>query len=223
MWMPGQRKSRPAPFQAQRGNPSVAIRGHRRSVDGSRLRGIGGQLHRGWRHPGNRRAGERLSAGLHRSDTGSQSGVVVGDLVSGSVVDAAGQISLSVRLRAGTFDPQTTEIDFEFDVDQDASTGSDSVNRPGGIEYIISMGSAYNRGGVWVFRYQNGNWLRTPVSSTPTFREDGIDVTVPAAVLGSPTRPINVRVLSSTQLSASTFTPIMDYMPDSKLAMAPVQ
>lgn len=135
------------------------------------------------------------------------------DLVHGTAEIRGGNLVFTVRLAPGTFDPATTLILIYLDADQSRSTG---ITMAGGlgVDYNITL-STPNGGHVEKY---DGRWLPLGSVST-TVAADGMDVTVPLALIGNPRGGVIYRVSSFIVLpnAAAATGVIVDSMPDISL------
>jgi hypothetical protein len=156
-------------------------------------------------------------------DAGAFAGVAVSpDLLSGSVEITQGNLMLiSVRCNAATFDPATTFIQFDLDVDQNPVTGSPVEGL--GLDYIIDMGSSFYAGQARVSRFVGGTEYQAVANVPISVVANGIDVGVPLSLIGNDDGRMNFRVISSTYLGGNGFSTILDYMPDRTVPGAVVQ
>ena len=146
----------------------------------------------------------------------------VPDLVSASVYVHGGQATVRVWFAPATFSEQTTLAVVSLDVDQDPATGhpgSDAggVNDQGiiGSEYLVYMGSAYNGYEAKVFVHEGPVNSFSEVGWVPVaFHPDGLEATVPLAMLGSDDGRMNFKVTCSTQVSETGYTGVLDYLTD---------
>jgi hypothetical protein len=140
------------------------------------------------------------------------------DLLHATVDIAGGNITFSIRLAPGTFDPQSTVLVIDLDTDQSPSTGL--LRNGQGVDYSLTMGAPGfgnpplgNR--AWVLKFG----AVTPgqfaiISTVPvTVLADGMNVTVPLSLLGTTDGRINFRVESLIQLTTISAAPFDD-MPD---------
>ena len=128
---------------------------------------------------------------------------------------------VSVRCASGTFRQNSTAIQFEFDVDQNAVTGHPFEGL--GLEYILDMGSSYYGAEAHIGRYVGGEQYQTFGTAPVSYVPDGIDVAIPLALIGGDAGRVNFRVVTNTHLGGNTFSTILDYMPDRLRPPAVVQ
>lgn len=156
-------------------------------------------------------------------DTGAFAGVAVPpDLRSGSIEITPGNLMLiTVRCGSGTFNPATTAIQFDLDVDQNPVTGSPFEGL--GLDYIINMGSLFYGNQAQVMRFVGGTQYQVVGNVPISIVADGIDVGIPLSLIGNDDGRLNFRVIASSQLGANSFSTILDYMPDRGVPAAVVQ
>jgi hypothetical protein len=160
------------------------------------------------------------------------------DLVWSAVTTTSdGNVKVQVRFAQGTFDPNTTLVEFLLDTDQNFATGSPGSNAGCvddanllGIDYLVNMDSGYNNNLATIFRATGGCNNFAPVgTATSTVTPNGMDVTFPLSLLTSvagpgvsgpaAAGPWNYKVTVSTLISNNAFTGVEDYMPN--LGVAP--
>src|SRR5262245_14333562 len=156
-------------------------------------------------------------------DASAFAGVAVPpDLFSASVEITQGNLMLiSVRCNAGTFDPATTSIQFDLDVDQDPGTGDPFEGL--GLEYIIDMGSSFYAAQARVSRFVAGTQYETVGTVPVSVISNGIDVGVPLSLIGNDDGRMKFRVFATYYLGRSGFSTILDYMPDRGVSAPVVQ
>ena len=147
------------------------------------------------------------------------------DLVSGSVEMHDEYVVMTVRFAAGTFNPQTTVVQFSLDMDQDPETGhqgTDSAcladNGILGVEYIVDFGStAYgDRATVRPFAGSGCNQFGRGTSSeagSVTVVENGLDVVLARSLLGESGGLPTFKVVSFRFLGEG-FSGVLDRMTD---------
>lgn len=147
-------------------------------------------------------------------DAGSFPGVAIPpDLRSASIEITAGNLMLvTVRFAPGTFNPATTFVQFELDVDQNPVTGSPFEAL--GLDYIVDMGSSYYGGQAQVLRFVGGTQYQLVGTVPISVGVDGIDVGIPLSLIGNDDGRLNFRVISSGYLGGDGFSTILDYAPD---------
>ena len=148
------------------------------------------------------------------------------DLISAAATASGGNLKLSVRFSEGTFNPQTTTATFGLDMDQNPATGHPGVASSGtidgqilGSDFIVDMGSAFNRGQARISRYTGPpiNTFTLTASVPITTLANGIDVSIPLRDLADDEGGLNFKVTSASQVSENGFTGILDIMPDEGL------
>jgi hypothetical protein len=146
------------------------------------------------------------------------------DLVRGTADVARGNITFTIRFAPGTFN-RSTIVGIQLDTDQNPQTGIRNVNGLG-VDYSINMGASLNGNQARIFKA-----MPTPAGACPatgpcyeqvgtapvTFAEDGVNLTVPLALLGNNSGRLDFRIAASGQGTA-----ILDLMPDYSLPPARV-
>jgi hypothetical protein len=141
------------------------------------------------------------------------------DLVRGTAEVRQGQIAFTVRLAAGTFNPQTTVLGIYLDTDQNQVTGVQIAAGGLGVDYLVFM-SGQNV--ALVQRFVNGAW--STIGSVPTSAVvDGRDATIPLSLLGADDGRLNYRVSSFMALPNATISGILDTMPEAGVPPGRVQ
>jgi hypothetical protein len=161
--------------------------------------------------------------------TGDAGGEGNPDLVSGSVVVQEEFVSLQVRFAPGTFNRDTTAVQFSLDTDQNARTGhlgTDSGcgadNGVLGVEYIVDFGSiGYGtQANIRPFVGPDCNGFGGAVQSAPgsvTYLANGFDVVFPRSFLGGDDGFMNFKVVSYSYIGPG-FTGVVDRMTDAGAA-----
>ena len=161
--------------------------------------------------------------------TGDAGGGGNPDLVSGSVVVQEEFVSLQVRFAPGTFNRDTTAVQFSLDTDQNVETGhrgTDSGcgadNGVLGVEYIVDFGSiGYGtQANIRRFVGPECNGFSGAVQSDPggvTYLADGFDVVFPRSFLGGDDGFMNFKVVSYSYIGPG-FTGVVDRMTDAGAA-----
>ena len=159
------------------------------------------------------------------------------ELVSATLTVNQGNLNISVRYAAGTFNATTTEVQVVVDIDENPATGSPGVDSgcandaaSMGLDYIINTGGEYDDDNVYVYPHAGGSacnsWgPRSNVgTSTVVFAGEfavGVDMVVPLSALGGDTGRLKFKVVTATSISdvcGSCSTSVQDYMPDVGLA-----
>src|SRR4029077_6348273 len=143
------------------------------------------------------------------------------DLVSATATAGSGNLTLSVRLAPGTFDPANTLLEVLLDTDRNPATGSPGSDAGGindagliGVDFLVVMGSG-NGGQADIQRYAGPPNTYTHVGFAPvSFSANGADVTIPLALLGNDDGQMNLKVTAAAQLPTGGFTGVLDYMPN---------
>ena len=125
------------------------------------------------------------------------------DLMRGTADVAGLNITFTVRVAAGTFDSRTTRFTVLLNTDQNVSTGTGTL----GVEYFLQMGGIFgNRADVVK---SDGDVVVGSVAADVL--TNGIDVTVPLALLGNDDGRMNFKVFAS---AGPVWPTILDHMPD---------
>jgi hypothetical protein len=147
------------------------------------------------------------------------------DVISATASSDGTNLNLQVRFKAGTFDPLLTRAQFVLDTDQNPATGhpgSDSlcVNDNGiiGVEFLVNLGADLGTSAEVLSYLGTCNSFAFAGNGTTTFVTDGMNATVPLAVLGGDNGQLNFKVVISEQVGPGSFTGILDYAPDVGLA-----
>jgi hypothetical protein len=146
------------------------------------------------------------------------------DLVHGTIDVSNGNITIAVRLAAGSYDPSTVRLTVQLDTDSNASTGIRSGNL--GVEYIVDMFAASGQAAVLKAVPTGACTATDPcyvqTSTAPlSVSTDGMTVTLPLSAVGSSDGRLLFRVLSYLSMPGLS-TAIDDAMPDMALAPAHV-
>ena len=124
------------------------------------------------------------------------------DLVLAAVDVGAADVAFRFRFRPESFDPATTRVVVDLDIDQNAATGS------AGVEYEVRIVPAGGRGAEVVSTAHATEAVagRVPVSVV----DDGYDVSIPRRLLGEDGRfDFRVRVYAEQALPL-----VLDVLPD---------
>jgi hypothetical protein len=147
------------------------------------------------------------------------------DLVRATVDVVGGNITFSIRLAPGTFDPQTTLLLIDLDTDQNASTGF--ARNGQGVDFSLNMGApAFGNpplgSQAHILKFGASPGPFGIVGSVPvTVVADGMNVTVPLPMLAGDGR-MTFRVESLSLLTAISAIPFDD-LPDLNLPPGRVQ
>lgn len=134
------------------------------------------------------------------------------DLVHGSADVADGNVTFTVRLAPGTFDPETTLLVINLDTDQNPRTGQSMAGD--GVDYIVSMGDGQGKQAL-IGKYGGSLAKFDPVGHAPvTFQADGMTAAVPLSLLGNSNGKLNFRVQSFVHVQGSPTSGVLDVMPD---------
>jgi len=144
-----------------------------------------------------------------------------------------GNLNISVRYAAGTFNSTTSETQVVVDIDENPATGSPGVDSgcvndaaSMGLDYIINTGGEYDDDNVLVYKHAGGSacnsWNAPAIVGTRTvvFAGEfpvGVDMVVPLSALGGDTGRLKFKVVGATSISdvcGSCSTSVQDYMPD---------
>jgi hypothetical protein len=152
------------------------------------------------------------------------------DLIHGTVDIVAGNVAFTVQLAPATFNRQTTGVLIDLDTDRNPSTGISGVGGFG-IDYVVSLWAPTNQ--VMIQKaLANGactaaaNQCYTTVGTASlTVTTDGVQATVPLALLGSTDGRLNFRVFGYYVASLSSGNPaiLTDVMSDATLPPGSVQ
>jgi hypothetical protein len=147
------------------------------------------------------------------------------DIVCAGAQVSGGNLLLRVGFAPGTFDPATTRVSFNLDIDQNPATGFSGITNGNadsavmGVEYLVEFGSNYNIGLAWVETVPGLSVLGTgPVE----FFDDGMVATVLLSLLGDDGL-FNFKTTVQTQNPPTqqfpvSFTIIQDFASDLGLA-----
>jgi len=153
------------------------------------------------------------------------------DLDTAKATVGGGNLTLIVLLGkttngVTTFDPATTHIIVNLDVDQNPATGSPGVDAAGndatifGTDYLVEMGSASEGGAARVMKFVAGSFTQVgtfPVTQLANLDNspEGLQVTIPLSALGNDDGQMNFKVVVQSQVDATPgYTGILDYMPN---------
>jgi hypothetical protein len=139
-----------------------------------------------------------------------------------------GNAAFDIRFAAGTFDPASTRVTIQLDIDQLESTGIRTVYGLG-IDYTVDMWAATRRALVLRAVPSGSCTSSSPcyveAGSAPlTLQDDGMKVVVPLSLLGQSNGRLNFRVLAYAMrpgTAAVLPTTVSDFMPD--VALPPVR
>lgn len=160
------------------------------------------------------------------------------DLDTAQAIAGGGNLKLTVLLgeilgevgSVSTFDPATTHIFVDLDVDQNPNTGAPGVDAAGndatifGTDYLVEMGSASEGSSARVLHFADGSFSLVgtfPVTQLNNLdgSPEGLQVTIPLSALGNDDGQMNFKVLVQSQLTATpSYTGVLDYMPNLGLA-----
>ena len=148
------------------------------------------------------------------------------ELVNGTATAGGGNLMLSVRFAAETFNSVTTLVQFVLDTDRDPHTGSPGVDASGendpdimSMDYIVEIDGTQAR----VLRYTGTLNHFTLAGTAPvTVAPNGLDTAIPLSLLGNNDGQMNFKVVTFSQISGG-FTGVLDYMPNVGLAPGMLQ
>lgn len=125
------------------------------------------------------------------------------DLVLAVVDVGAAGVAFRFQFRPGSFDPSTTRLTVDLDIDQNAATGA------GGLEYQVLVFPAGGRGADVVRIAGAGDTVAgtVPVSHF----DDGYDVSIPRRLLGNDDGRFDFRVRVYAEPALPT---VLDLLPD---------
>jgi hypothetical protein len=148
-------------------------------------------------------------------------GVTSPDLISATGSVTGTNLVLNVQFAPGTFDPATCQVTINLDTDENISTGSPGVDS-GCVNDASLMGTDFI---VWmqprsfqalVFKSSGGcnSWNMLGTIAV-TLKGNGMETTVPMALLDNDDGKINFKALSNAWLGQGTnSTNVLDVMPD---------
>jgi hypothetical protein len=150
------------------------------------------------------------------------------DLVHGTVDILTGNVTFTVQFASATFDRRTTGVLIDLDTDRNPSTGI-SGGSGFGIDYVVSLWAPTNQ--VMIQKaLANGactsNQCFTTVGMASLIvNADGVQGTVPLALLGNGDGRLNFRVFAYYVASSSSGSPsiLTDVLPDVGLPPGSVQ
>jgi len=150
------------------------------------------------------------------------------DLVHGTVDVLAGNITFTIQFASATFDRRTSGVLIDLDTDRNPSTG---ITGGGGfgIDYVVSLWAPTNQ--VMIQKaLANGACTSDPCFTTVGMASlivnaDGVQATVPLALLGNVDGRLNFRVFAYYVAASSSGSPSIftDVMPHADLPPASVQ
>jgi hypothetical protein len=125
------------------------------------------------------------------------------DLVLAVVDVGTTDVGFKLRFRPGSFDPSTTRLTIELDIDQNAATGV------AGVEYQVRVFPAGGRGADIVRTVKGTETVagNVPVNSV----DDGCDVSIPRRLLGDDDGRFDFRVRVFAEPAP---TIVIDLLPD---------
>ncbi len=148
------------------------------------------------------------------------------DLVSANAVAAGGVLAMHIRFASGTFDPETTQILIDFDVDQNPSTGlpgfyphsfdSDVL----GTDYMMDVISHGRRANLHQCAGIQGNGCAAVYSTVIDVSPNEIGLSVPLPILHSSEGRVNFKVCVNSFVQGAGYTPYLDCVPDKGLPPA---
>jgi hypothetical protein len=143
------------------------------------------------------------------------------DLVSASLTAARGNLNVVIGFAQGAR-VGASMATLSLDTDQNPATGHPGIASDGsrdngiiGADYIVLVGQNFNNGQAQVLRYTGTINSFAFVGSFPvTFNGDVVSFTIPLSALGGDDGAMNFKVVSTVQLSANSFTGILDVAPN---------
>lgn len=138
------------------------------------------------------------------------------DLVSADVYCDGENLNLTVQFDPPTFNPQKSRASFVIDIDENPATGFPGVDAGGSDRAIMSGDFQVHLGADLGANAEL--WRYFPVTLVGTFPitvlSDGYDVSIPLWAFNNDSDGLNYKVITQSHLFGSSFTGIVDYMPD---------
>jgi hypothetical protein len=125
------------------------------------------------------------------------------DLVLAAVDVGTADVAFRFRFRPDSFDPATTRVVVDLDIDQNAETGL------AGVEYQLRVFPASGRGAEIVKTAGTTETMVGTVSVSAV--EDGCDLTIPRRLLGDDDGRFDLRVRIYADQAPAT---VLDVLPD---------
>jgi hypothetical protein len=152
------------------------------------------------------------------------------DLGHGTVDVPAGNVTFTIQFASATFDRQTTGVLIDLDTDKNPSTGI-AGGSGFGIDYVVSLWAPTNQVTIQKALANgpcstaNNQCFTTVGTASLIVNADGVQATVPLALLGSGDGRLNFRVFAYYVASVSSGSPtiLTDVMPDASLPPGSVQ
>lgn len=147
------------------------------------------------------------------------------DFVSASATAANGNLILNAQFAAGTFNSATTFVTWNLDMDGNVATGFPGITSGNadsdriGAEYLVEVRGSSFGSSASVIQRVGSSWVTVTSSLAIGQGADGVSVTVPLSLLGNDDGQLNFKATVQTQLTASTWTGIFDFV--SNLGAAP--
>lgn len=134
-----------------------------------------------------------------------------------------GNAIFTVAFAPGTFNPARTKVNFGLDTDRNPGTGSPGMNSSGtrdagliGVDYNLQFGSEFYGAAAVVSKFLGPeiNAWKDIGQERVTYYEDGLQATVPLALIGGGSGLMSYKVVAQTFLGVPAFTQIQDEAPD---------
>ncbi|MDA8431921.1 MAG: hypothetical protein M0Z60_03040 [Nitrospiraceae bacterium] len=137
------------------------------------------------------------------------------DLTSATIEQAGDNLTITVKLAPGDFDPLLSDVDIVMDMDMNPATGDSTDAGLIGGEYIIEMGSACLGSKANVLQYNSATTHWDSVGSYDvTFLSEGMQVTVPVSLLNGYSGKFAFWFESAREIGQCSYTGRIDSMPD---------
>jgi hypothetical protein len=152
------------------------------------------------------------------------------DLIFASVTANGGSLTLKVQFVPGTFNSQTTNFQFLLDTDENPSTGHPGSNSGGiddagliGSEYLVNVTRTIGEQ-AQIYKYAGTVNQFTNTGSYPvTYGSNGAEIAIPLSAIGNDDGNLNFKMVTSSKISATGSTGVLDTMPDVGLPSGRVQ
>lgn len=149
------------------------------------------------------------------------------DLIFASIGVDTSDITFSTLFAPGTFSSAEVAIHYSLDTDQNPATGHPGVDNLGTIDNGI-IGSDYlavywpqaSMVGVYQYAGTLNDFDLVDFSSNISFGVNGANWTLPRSWFGNDEGLLNFKVTSQELITSSSFTGILDFMPDVGLPAA---
>lgn len=141
------------------------------------------------------------------------------DLIAVSVTATSTDLRLSVRFAPGSFDADRTRAHFSFDTDQNPNTGHPGVAADGSMDAnVIGLEYAVDFAGAFATLLQHigppDDFFVLAGTFPATATANGFDASIPLSALGGNDGRLNFKVTSTVRLTPTTFTGILDVLPN---------